>query len=92
MPPANAVPVPFTAQTRMSGVDLPDGRKIRKGASDAVIKYVEENKGNVPADLGMLVDSVASQGATPLVVADGAQIVGVIALEDILKPNMQRSF
>jgi K+-transporting ATPase ATPase B chain len=90
--PPNAVTVPFTAQTRMSGVDLPDGRKIRKGASDAIIKYVEENKGNVPADLGMLVDSVAKEGATPLVVADGAQVVGVIALEDILKPNMQDRF
>ena len=90
--PAKAETVPFTAQTRMSGVDLPDGQKIRKGASDAVIKFVEGNKGSVPADLGKLVDSVATEGATPLVVADGAQIIGVIALEDILKPNMQERF
>jgi potassium-transporting ATPase ATP-binding subunit len=90
--PPKAEAVPFTAQTRMSGVDLPDGRKIRKGASDAVIKFVEDNRGIVPADLSKLVDSVAKEGATPLVVADGAQIVGVIALEDILKPNMQERF
>jgi len=90
--PPNAQSVAFTAQTRMSGVDLPDGRKIRKGASDAVIKFVEENNGKVPADLGKIVDGVASEGATPLVVADGNQMVGVIALEDILKPNMSERF
>ncbi|HTP64021.1 MAG TPA: potassium-transporting ATPase subunit KdpB [Geobacteraceae bacterium] len=90
--PPNAHAVPFTAQTRMSGVDLPSGQKIRKGASDAVIKFVEDNKGNMPADLNKIVDGVASEGATPLVVADGNQIVGVIALEDILKPNMSERF
>jgi potassium-transporting ATPase ATP-binding subunit len=90
--PPDAQTVPFTAQTRMSGVDLADGRQIRKGASDAIIKFVEANKGSVPSELQSVVDSVASQGATPLVVADGAQVVGVIALEDILKPNMLERF
>ena len=90
--PSDAHIVPFTAQTRMSGADLPDGQRIRKGASDAVIKFVEGNKGSVPADLSKIVNSVASQGATPLVVAEGANIVGVIALEDILKPNMPERF
>jgi K+-transporting ATPase ATPase B chain len=90
--PLETQPVPFTAQTRMSGVDMPDGHQIRKGASDAVIKFVEAIKGSVPEDLGKVVDGIASQGATPLVVADGAQIVGVIALEDILKPNMIERF
>ncbi len=90
--PKDAQPVPFTAQTRMSGVDLPDGQKIRKGASDAVIKFVESQKGAVPTDLAKVVDGVASQGATPLVVADGAEIVGVVALEDILKPHMHGRF
>ncbi|MBF0496698.1 MAG: potassium-transporting ATPase subunit KdpB, partial [Deltaproteobacteria bacterium] len=84
--------VPFTAQTRMSGVDLPDGRRIRKGAPDAVIKFVEENHGQVPGQLNLLVDSVASEGATPLVVADGNEIVGVVVLEDILKPHMSERF
>src|ERR1700681_3165418 len=59
--PPDALPVPFTAHTRMSGVDLPDGQRIRKGASDAIIQFVETNKGSVPVDLGKLVDSVASQ-------------------------------
>ena len=84
--------VPFTAQTRMSGVDLPDGRRIRKGASDAVIQFVEDNHGKVPGDLSKVVDSAASEGATPLVVADGTQIVGVVVLEDILKPYMSERF
>ena len=90
--PANALTVEFTAQTRMSGVDLPGGQQIRKGASDAIIKFVEANKGSIPAGLSTVVDGVASQGATPLVVADGTQVVGVIALEDILKPNMVERF
>jgi K+-transporting ATPase ATPase B chain len=76
----------------MSGVDLPDGLRIRKGAPDAVIKFVEENHGKVPGELSALVDSVASEGATPLVVSEGAQIVGVIVLEDILKPYMSERF
>ncbi|MBF0475452.1 MAG: potassium-transporting ATPase subunit KdpB [Deltaproteobacteria bacterium] len=84
--------VPFTAQTRMSGVDLPGGRRIRKGAPDAVIKFVEENHGQVPGQLSLLVDSAASEGATPLVVADGNEIVGVVVLEDILKPHMSERF
>jgi len=90
--PSEAQPVPFTAQTRMSGVDLPDGQRIRKGASDAIVTFVEAIKGSVPENLDKVVDGIASQGATPLVVADGAQIVGVIALEDILKPNMIERF
>ena len=90
--PADAQPVPFTAQTRMSGVDLPAGRRIRKGASDAVIEFVKGNNGIVPDNLKTLVDSVASKGATPLVVADNGQIAGVVVLEDILKPHMRERF
>ena len=90
--PASAVPVPFTAQTRMSGVDLPDGRMIRKGASSAVITFVTEGHGSIPPELEGLVVGAASKGATPLVVAEGAQVVGVIVLEDILKPNMAARF
>ncbi len=76
----------------MSGVDLPDGRRIRKGAPDAIIKFVQDNQGSVPDELSALVDSVASKGATPLVVADGARIAGVVVLEDILKPHMRERF
>ncbi len=78
--------VPFTAQTRMSGIDLPDGRQIRKGAPDAVVRYIQRQGGNVPKDLEAIVDSVASEGATPLVVTEGTRVAGVVVLEDILKP------
>ncbi len=78
--------VAFTAQTRMSGIDLPDGRQIRKGAPDAVVRYIQRQGGNVPKDLQAIVDSVASEGATPLVVTEGTRVAGVVVLEDILKP------
>src|SRR5580704_16754933 len=84
--PRDARSVPFTAQTRMSGIDLPDGRQIRKGASDAVVRYIQKQGGIVPKDLEAIVDSVASGGATPLVVTEAKQIVGVVVLEDVLKP------
>jgi potassium-transporting ATPase ATP-binding subunit len=77
--------VPFSAQTRMSGVDLSSGLSIRKGAPDAVIRFVEKQKGTIPGELKGLVDSAATKGATPLVVAEGAKIAGLVVLEDILK-------
>jgi len=86
--PNGAVFVAFSAQTRMSGVDLPDGRKIRKGAPDAVIRFVERLGGTVPAQLESTVEAIGSQGATPLAVADGANIVGVVVLSDILKTGI----
>jgi len=84
--------VPFTAQTRMSGINLPGGRKIRKGAPDAIIKFVKDQNGSAPTDLGRVVESVASRGATPLVVAEENKIVGVVVLEDVLKPAMSERF
>jgi K+-transporting ATPase ATPase B chain len=90
--PIGAEPVPFTAQTRMSGIDLADGRRIRKGAAEAVIQFVTANQGRIPPELGPMVDRIASEGATPLVVADGSRIAGVIALEDILKPGISARF
>jgi K+-transporting ATPase ATPase B chain len=87
--PDGSVFVPFTAQTRMSGVDLPDGVKIRKGAPDAILRYVEGRKGVVPAQLTEIVAKIGARGATPLVVAEDARIVGVVALEDILKPDIK---
>ena len=82
--PPEAKFIAFTAQTRMSGIDLPDGQKIRKGAPDAIVKFIGGNGGSVPPELSSLVNSVASQGATPLAVADGPNIVGLVVLEDIL--------
>jgi potassium-transporting ATPase ATP-binding subunit len=90
--PAGAEFIKFSAQTRMSGVDLPGGRRIRKGAPDAIVKWAESLGGAVPVQLNGLVDGVSSKGATPLVVADGAKIVGVIVLEDVLKPSMKGRF
>jgi K+-transporting ATPase ATPase B chain len=87
-PPRGAEFVPFSAQTRMSGVDLPDGRKIRKGAPDAIMRFVERQSAKVPTDLQATVDSVASQGATPLVVAENANVVGVVVLADVLKTGI----
>jgi len=87
--PAGAAFVAFTAQTRMSGIDVPGGRPIRKGAVDAVVKYVEGRGGQVPPDLAKIVESAASAGSTPLAVAEGDRIAGVVVLEDILKPGMR---
>jgi potassium-transporting ATPase ATP-binding subunit len=90
--PAEVRFIPFSAQTRMSGVDFPDGRTIRKGAPDAVIAFVQQRDGAIPAGLQQSVDAIASKGATPLVVAENTKIAGVVALEDILKPGMLERF
>ena len=82
----------FTAQTRMSGVDLPDGTKVRKGASDAIEQYVKENGGKVPADLRTHVEEVSSLGGTPLVVCENNKVLGVIYLKDTVKPGMVERF
>ena len=82
----------FTAQTRMSGVDLPDGTKVRKGASDAMEQYVKAQGGAVPADLHGHVEKVSSLGGTPLVVSENDRILGVIYLKDTVKPGMTERF
>jgi K+-transporting ATPase ATPase B chain len=84
--------VPFSAQTRMSGVDLPDRLPVRKGAADAIIRYVLEHKGVIPEGLRAQVEAVASRGATPLLVCDGPRIAGMIVLEDVLKPGVHDRF
>ncbi len=84
--------VAFTAQTRMSGLDLPDGHRIRKGAPDAVLRYVKENQGQLPQRVQQQVDEVASRGATPLLVCEGNKLAGIVVLEDILKPGMKDRF
>ncbi|MCE7937519.1 K(+)-transporting ATPase subunit B [bacterium] len=83
--------VPFTAQTRMSGVDV-RGRRIRKGAPDAVEAFVAAGGGQVPADVRATVDRVARAGGTPLVVADDARVLGVVELKDIVKGGMRERF
>src|SRR5208337_2168134 len=90
--PVGAQFIAFSAQTRMSGVDLSDGGCIRKGAPDAVIAFIRKRNGAVPAGLEKIVDTIASKGATPLVVAENSKIAGVVALEDILKPGMSERF
>jgi len=87
-PPPSATIVPFTAHTRMSGIDLPDGTILRKGAPDAVIAHVRQLGGTVPPELTGILKDVGGRGATPLVVANGNVIVGVVALEDVLKEGI----
>ena len=82
----------FTAQTRMSGVDLPDGTKIRKGASDAIEQYVKAAGGSIPESLHTHVEKVSSLGGTPLVVCKNNRILGVIYLKDTVKPGMVERF
>jgi K+-transporting ATPase ATPase B chain len=83
--------VPFTAQTRMSGVDF-EGQSIRKGAADSVRRWVQEQGGAVPDELDTIVDGIATQGGTPLVVANGTKILGVIYLKDVVKQGMRERF
>jgi K+-transporting ATPase ATPase B chain len=88
---ATAAFVPFAAQTRMSGVDLP-GRRLRKGALDAVAQFVEREGGRFPEPVRRIVEDVGRRGATPLVVADGARTLGVIELKDIVKGGIREKF
>ncbi|WP_431788619.1 potassium-transporting ATPase subunit KdpB [Streptomyces sp. G9] len=87
--------VEFTAQTRMSGVDL-DGRKVRKGATGSVLAWVKERGGRVPEDAAALTDGIAQAGGTPLLVAvedtAGARVLGVIHLKDVVKEGMRERF
>jgi len=88
---AGVVFVPFTAQTRMSGVNL-GGRQVRKGAADAVRLHITALGGRFPAELNRAVEDVARRGSTPLVVADGAQVLGVVELKDIVKGGIKERF
>ena len=84
--------IEFTAQTRMSGIDLEDGTKIRKGAADSIIKYVKEQNGSIPDDLENSVNDVSKLGGTPLVVSVDNKILGVIYLKDTVKPGLVERF
>ena len=88
---ATATFIAFSAQTRMSGVDV-DGRQIRKGAADAVLKSIGHTIDTAPAALRQAIDSIARTGGTPLAVSDGARLLGVIHLKDVVKPDIKERF
>jgi K+-transporting ATPase ATPase B chain len=83
--------VPFTAETRMSGVDL-DGRSIRKGAADAIRRWIEAGGGALPGELTAIVDEIAAAGGTPLVVASDSTALGVVHLKDVVKEGLRERF
>ena len=90
--PSDARFVEFTAQTRMSGLDTPDGRQVRKGAPDAMTKYLADRGERVSTGMQEQIAAVASRGATPLLVCDCGRLAGMIVLEDILKPGIRERF
>ncbi len=84
--------VPFSAASRVSGLDFADGRCWRKGAPNAIARRVQEAGGRLPADYEALVERISRHGATPLAVAEGARLLGVIALADVIKPGIAERF
>lgn len=82
----------FSAQTRMSGLDTADGRRYRKGAMDVITEYVKAQGGQIPPALQGIVNSVARRGSTPIIVAENSEVLGVIALSDILKVGISERF
>ncbi|MGH8491643.1 MAG: potassium-transporting ATPase subunit KdpB [Moraxellaceae bacterium] len=87
----NALFIPFSAQTRMSGIDI-GLRKVRKGSADAIRRYIEEQGGRYPESVQKFVDEVARRGGTPLVVSDDLRVLGVIELKDIVKGGIKERF
>jgi K+-transporting ATPase ATPase B chain len=83
--------VPFSAQTRMSGVDI-NGRRIRKGAADAIEAYLEAEGGDLPSEVRNSVESIAKSGGTPLVVVEGRNVLGVVHLKDVIKGGIRERF
>jgi K+-transporting ATPase ATPase B chain len=88
---AHANLVPFTAQTRMSGLDV-EGLSVRKGAAESVKRWVVDQGGTIPDELGPLVEGVATAGGTPLVVAEDTEVLGVVHLKDVVKEGMRQRF
>ena len=84
--------IEFTASSKMSGVNLKDGTKIRKGAGEAIIQFVKENGGTIPKDLSNKIESISKLGGTPLVVCVNEKIYGVIYLKDTVKPGLPERF
>ena len=90
--PEGAEVIPFSAEERMSGINMPDGRSLRKGAPDTIRERVADGGGTVPDGTGEAVNEIAEQGGTPILVSDETQVLGVVALEDILKPGIAERF
>lgn len=90
--PVGSVLVEFSAETRSSGADLPDGTRLRKGATDAIKRLVLELEGTWPVEAQVLAEHVARQGGTPLVVAQNNEVYGIVHLKDIVKPGMKERF
>ncbi|WMI79787.1 potassium-transporting ATPase subunit KdpB [Anaerotignum sp. MB30-C6] len=84
--------IEFSAQTRMSGLDLKDGTKIRKGATDSILGYINSIGGEIPADIQKITVEISSLGGTPLTVCQNHQVLGVIYLKDTVKPGMKERF
>lgn len=84
--------IPFTAQSRLSGLELPDGTLYRKGAADSICNCVKRMNAPLPDGLGKTVDDIASQGSTPIVVIRNERVLGVVALADVLKPGIKDRF
>jgi potassium-transporting ATPase ATP-binding subunit len=84
--------IPFTAQSRLSGLNLPDGRAYRKGAFDAISTYIRERGAAIPEATKKLVDDFGRQGSTPIVVSEDKQVLGVVGLSDVLKPGIRDRF
>ena len=91
-PPEEGVFVPFSAQTRMSGINLEDGRQLRKGSPEAIKARVARLSGYFPYSLQGQVDAIASRGSTPLVIAVDEKVLGIIELKDVVKPDIARRF
>lgn len=90
--PEGAEPISFSAQTRVSGVDLEGGRRLRKGAVDAIGRWLEKEGGTLPSALRVRTDEIARGGGTPLVVAENEKALGVVALSDVLKAGIRQRF
>ena len=80
--------IPFSAETRMSGIDM-EGKEIRKGANDSIEEYVVNRGGSLPTSIRSAVDSIAKEGGTPLLVVEGSRVLGAIRLKDVLKENIK---
>jgi potassium-transporting ATPase ATP-binding subunit len=80
--------IPFSAETRMSGIDM-EGKEIRKGANDAIEEYIGSRSGSIPAGIRTAVDDIAKQGGTPLLVVEGARVLGAVRLKDVLKEGIK---
>lgn len=91
-PPEEGVFVPFSAQTRMSGINLEDGRQLRKGSPEAIKARVARLSGYFPYSLQGQVDAIASRGSTPLVIAVDEKVLGIIELKDVVKPDIAARF